>query len=239
MKALLGSAVVGGALAGCAYARLLKPRHDVWGATDAEVAVDMPSDPLVPQPSAQNTRAITIEAPPHEVWPWLAQIGADRGGFYSYDFLENLFGLRIHSADHIVDEWQQLEVGDVVYAARNRSGGWYVADVRPERMLALQAADLRRGRPALRTDPAGWEFLWTFVLVDRGDGSTRLLVRERVAVGKPLMRFLMTPVGPVSFVMTRKMMLGIKERAEGSHRRAHQPDRSGDDAPAASEAAQQ
>lgn len=218
MKALLGSTVVGGALAGCAYARLLKPRHDRWGASDAEVAVDLSSDSLVPQPSAQNTRAITIEAPPHEVWPWLVQIGADRGGFYSYDFLENLFGLRIHSADHIVEEWQRLKVGDVVYATRSRTGGWYVADVRPERLLALQTADLRRRRPALRTDPGGWEFGWSFVLVDRGDGSTRLLVRERVAVGNPLMRLLMTPVGPVSFLMTRRMMLGIKERAERAHR---------------------
>lgn len=239
MKVLLGATVAAGVVAGGAYARLLKPRHDRWGATDAEVAVTLPSDALVPRPSAQNTRAITIEAPPHEVWPWLVQMGADRGGFYSYDVLENLFGLRIHSADHIVEAWQRLKVGDVIYATRSRTGGWYVADVRPERLLALQTADLRRKRPALRTDPGGWEFGWSFVLVDRGDGSTRLLVRERVAVGKPLMRLLMTPVGPVSFVMTRRMMLGIKERAESAHRSA-QPSASGrSGGPASSEAAPQ
>lgn len=214
MRALLSATAVGGALAVGACARFLTTRHDRWGATDAEVSVDLPSDALVPEPSAQNTRAITIEAPPHEVWPWLAQIGADRGGFYSYDFLENLFGLRIHSADHIVAEWQDVKVGDVVHATRSRTGGWYVVDVQPGQMLALQTADLVRGRPALRTDPHGWEFLWTFVLIDRGDGSTRLLVRERVAVASPLMRLLMTPVGPVSFLMTRRMMLGIKERSE-------------------------
>lgn len=208
------AAAVASLAAGGAYARWLQPRHDRWGATDGEVAVALPGDELVPDPATQNTRAITIDAPPHEVWPWLAQIGADRAGFYSYDVLEDLFGLGIHSADHIVDEWQDLKEGDVVYASRRRTGGWYVVTVHPGSLLVLQTADLARGRPILRTDPGGWEYLWTFALIDRGDSSTRLLVRERVAFGNRLVRVLMTPAGPVSFLMTRRMLIGIKQRSE-------------------------
>lgn len=168
----------------------------------------------MPDPIAQLTRAISIDASPAEVWPWLLQIGADRGGFYSYDWLENLFGLRIHSADRIVEHWQDLAVGDLVYASADRSGGWYVAAVVPERALVLQMADARTRRPLRRDDPRGWEFQWTFALQEHGDRWTRLLVRERVAFGNRRMRFLMAPLGTVSFVMTRRMLKGIKERVE-------------------------
>lgn len=212
-SAFLSTSLVGSA-AGVAYARWLKPSHDHWGATTAEKYTTLPGDDLIEDPADQVTRAITIGAPPAAVWPWLAQIGADRGGFYSYDLLENVFGLGVHNAAEIVEDWQEIKVGDVVYANRSRSGGWYVADVRPGELLVLQAADLRRGRPVLRTDPAGWEFQWTFVLVGRGDGTTRLLVRERVALGSLGMRLLMPLLGPVSFLMTRRMLLGIKSRAE-------------------------
>jgi hypothetical protein len=82
----------------------------------------VPGDELTPPPVEQNTRAITIAATPQEVWPWLVQMGADRGGFYSYAWLENLFGLGIHNADRIVEEWQQLAVGDWVWGDRKRIG---------------------------------------------------------------------------------------------------------------------
>ncbi|MCE5289803.1 MAG: SRPBCC family protein [Nocardiaceae bacterium] len=185
-----------------------------WGATEADARRELPGDGFVAEPATQTTRAITIDAPPEKIWPWIVQIGADRGGFYSYDWLENLFGLRIHTADHIVDQWQNLKVGDVVYAIRNRTGGWYVVDLWPEEALVLQVADLKAGRPTRRDDPAGWEFLWTFALRGLGDGRTRLLIRERVAFGKPIMSRLMAPVGWVSALMTRRMLLGIKRCAE-------------------------
>lgn len=202
-----------GLVAGACYARWLKPRQDRWGATEEEVRAPLPGDELLPDPDAQNTRAITIDAPPGAVWPWLVQIGADKAGFYSYDWLEDAFGLGIHSADRVVEEWQRLEVGDIVYAARNRGGGWYVVDVRPGEALVLQMADLAQGRP-LRRGTAAWEFQWTFALRDLGDGRTRLLVRERVGFSTPTVRLLMAPAGPVSFVMTRRMLLGIKQRVE-------------------------
>ena len=160
------------------------------------------------------TRAVTIDASREEVWPWIVQMGADRGGFYTYDLLENLFGLGIHSADEIVDRWQDLQVGDVVHADRAGTGGWYVVDLRPNEALVLQVGDLAAGRPLRRDEKLRWEFLWTFAVRD-APGGTRLLVRERVAFERAITRMLMAPVGLVSFVMTRGMLLGIRSRAEG------------------------
>jgi hypothetical protein len=207
-----GLALLGAAIA--LYERLVRPWHLRWGASDDEVEARLVGDDLVAEPARQCTRAITIAAPPDRVWPWVVQLGADRGGFYSYDWLENLFALGIHSADRIVPEWQRREVGDLVYADATGSGGWYVMAVEPDRVLVLQVADVEAGHPVRRTEPPWWEFAWTFALRRGPDGTTRLLVRERVAFGKLPVRLAMAPVGVVSFVMTRKMMLGITARAE-------------------------
>ncbi len=187
-----------------------------WLATPAEQQLQLPGDDAVRHPATQITRAITVHSPAEQVWPWLLQLGADRGGFYSYDWLEDLFGLQIHSADRIVEAWQQLQVGDLVYATRKRTGGWYVVELIPGQVLTLQVADLRRQRPLRREDPPGWEFSWTFAVRPDGHDRSRLLVRERVAFADWRMRTAMRPVGLVSFVMTRRMMLGIRDRAEHS-----------------------
>jgi hypothetical protein len=197
--------------------------HECWGATQDEVSVALPGDELLAEPSDQVTRAITVDAPPEAVWPWVVQIGADRGGFYSYDWLENLFGLGIHSADRIVPEWQHRRVGDLVAATSDGSGGWYVVEVREPgdasdpagAVLVMQVADVARGRPIQRDEPPYWEFQWTFALRRSPGGTTRVLVRERVAFGRRAMRWAMAPVGPVSFLMTRRMLLGIRSRASG------------------------
>jgi hypothetical protein len=203
-----------GAAAAIGWRQRFVPWHRNWGATDAEVAMALPGDELTPPPAEQNTRAITIAAPPHEVWPWLVQMGADRGGFYSYTWLENLFGLDIHNADRIVEEWQQLAVGDWVWAARNRSGGWVVELIEPNAALVMKTADPKLGRAISRDAGIGLEFQWTFALLPTPPGGTRLLIRERTAYGRRLTRWLMAPVGLVSFVMTRKMLDGIRVRAE-------------------------
>lgn len=109
----------------------MKPWHEHWGATEAERSLPLPGDDLVPDPATQATRGIMIEADPADVWPW--QVGADRGAFYSYDWLENAIGLAIHSAEVVVDEWQGLAVGDLVRADRSgaearRSAGRAPAD---------------------------------------------------------------------------------------------------------------
>jgi hypothetical protein len=196
--------------------RGLRPSAPTWNATDAEVEGGLPGDDLTPDPTTQATRAVTIDAPPDEVWPWLLQLGADRGGFYSYDWLEGLFGLGIHSASEVVPAWQDLDVGDLVYANRSRTGGWLVVQaVRPE-VLVMKVADVDERRAIRRDEGPGWEFQWTFALRPVDGGHTRLIVRERVAFERRATRWLMAPLGPVSFVMTRKMLKGIKHRAERS-----------------------
>jgi hypothetical protein len=210
------AAVVVGALSVAAYRVLLRPWHERWGATDEEADGALPGDDLVAPPATQVTRAITIEASPEEVWPWIVQLGADRGGFYTYDWLENLFGLGIHSADRVVPEWQQREVGDLVCADARGSGGWYVMDVRPNDALVLKVANLDASRPVRRDELLRWEFLWTFAVREGESGSTRLLVRERVAFDSKLTQLAMAPVGIVSFVMTQRMLRGIKQRVEAT-----------------------
>jgi hypothetical protein len=194
--------------------RFLRPWEETWNATEAEVEGDLPGDDLAPAPTTQATRAITIDATPDDVWPWLLQLGADRGGFYSYDWLEDLFGLGIHSASEVVPAWQDLDAGDLVYANRSRTGGWLVVQaVRPE-VLVMKVADVDERRAIRRDEGPGWEFQWTFALRPVDGGHTRLIVRERVAFERRATRWLMAPLGPVSFVMTRKMLKGIKRRAE-------------------------
>lgn len=209
------------------YRWVLRPWHERWGATGEEVRAALPGDDLVADPARQSTRAITVHAPAGQVWPWVVQLGADRGGFYSYDWLENLFRLGIHSAGRVVPDWQRRAVGDLVYADAAGTGGWYVRQVVPGEVLVLQMANVAAGRPARRDEQLRWEFLWTFATKDQGDGTTRLLVRERVGFGSTATRLLMSPVGLVSFVMTRKMMRGIRARAEASARQATDADLAG------------
>jgi len=171
-----------------------------WGATDDEVAVLMPGDDLVPDPGVVATRAVTIDATPERVWQWLVQIGQDRGGFYSYDRLENLIGLDIHSADRVEDRWQDLLPGDVVRLAERVALDVVVAE--PGFALVLAAP--------------GDAFTWAFALRDC-HGRTRLVARERYATPNPGVRVLTEVVALVSTVMTRGMLLGIRDRAERVH----------------------
>ncbi|HYY98397.1 MAG TPA: hypothetical protein VE642_07400, partial [Pyrinomonadaceae bacterium] len=114
-KILTGAAVAGaGAGALAAYVLRVRPWHLRWGATDEELRERLPGDELVPSPNVEATHAVTVEAPVEEVWPWLVQMGQDRGGFYSYTWLENLVGCRMRNAGRIIPEFQQLQAGDAV-----------------------------------------------------------------------------------------------------------------------------
>lgn len=211
------------ALAAAAMGFVLYPRARrgvlTWGATEDEVRAVLPGDELAPNADVVATRAVDIDAAPCEVWPWLAQIGSGRGGMYSYDALENVVGCEMTSADDVVPEWQDIQVGDVVHL--HPDVPLPVAVVEKDRALVLHGtaptADLVRaeGLDDTGDEPSvPFDFVWAFVLVERPDGRTRLLVRERYAYRTPWAGALVEPVSWVSWFMTERMLRGIKERAE-------------------------
>ena len=193
-------------VAAATYILLARPWHLRWGASAQECDASLLGDDLIVSPDLTATRAITVRASAGQVWPWIAQLGQGRGGFYSYDFLENLVGCDIHSADRIVPRWQDIKVGDEVKLAP--AVGLGVAALEPGRSLVL-----RGGIPAGNTPPP-YDFTWAWVLRDEPDGTSRLLVRERYAYTRTWARFLIEPVEAVSFVMSQKMLRGIRDRAD-------------------------
>ncbi|MGO4229285.1 SRPBCC family protein [Arthrobacter sp. YAF34] len=216
MRGPLAALVAAGA--GAAYVLAVRPRLLLWGATTQEAAGPLAGDEFVPTPRMQSTRAVTIAAPVSGVWPWLVQMGAGRGGMYSYDWLENAAGLGIHSADRIHPELQQLKVGDTV--ALSPDGGLSVRLLQSPTVLGLGGTiDLRTRRMSPDgVPPAGprVEVGWTFVLRPVGSHASRLVSRTRydyspLAAGLVLRALL----EPAQFLMERRMLLGIRNRAEG------------------------
>jgi hypothetical protein len=199
---------IGGAAA--AYIRLARPRQLRWGATNQESDGSLPGDDLIANPDLTATRAITVHTSADQVWPWIAQLGQGRGGFYSYDVLENLVGCDIHSADQIVPEWQGVKVGDQVKL--HPEVALDVAVVEQGRALVL------RGGVPMGAVPPPYDFTWAFVLREQPDGTTRLLVRERYAYTQRWAPFLVEPVAVVAFVMSQRMLRGIRDRAEWAGR---------------------
>ncbi len=199
------------ALTGMAVSLAVRPVYLRWGTTPREAYYDLPGDQSTPGKGFQILHAINIDATPEQVWPWLAQIGHDRGGFYSYSWLENLFGLHIVNADRVVPEWQTRAVGEVVPATPpkwlglvDQPVGWKVTQFEPGRVLFLE----------------NWG---AFALVPTGPASTRLYIRTQGDAHTPA-SLLWSPVEllvfePAHFIMQRKMLLGIRERAEELARR--------------------
>ncbi len=162
----------------------------------------MPGDRQVTLPSYETTLGVTIDAAPAAIWPWLVQMGYRRGGLYSYDWLDRLFGyLDAPSAERILPEWQLLAVGDEIPIGRG--GGFPVKAIEPFRSLVLGG------------HAPGAEWSWELALVPSAIGRTRLVSRNRVwMAGSIRSRLTMLVIEPAAFVMTRKMLLGIKRRAE-------------------------
>lgn len=183
------------------YAALL-PWQRHWGATDSEVANKLPGDFFISRPVHVTTRAITIAAPPELVWPWLVQIGYGRGGLYSYDLLDRWFGvLDRPSADSILPEFQGLRAGDSIPIGSGPR--WPVALLEPNRTFLLH---IRQGDV---------DVTWVFALFSRGSDSTRLVTRVRAAARLTLgRRAQLLALDPMEFLMTRRMLLGLKSRAE-------------------------
>jgi hypothetical protein len=216
-EGLVGAAAIGLSLL-TPFFRFLRVR---WGATDDEVQRSFPGDDLVPNPKWQYTNAVTIETPVADVWPWLVQIGQGRGGWYSYEWLENLVGCDVHNADQIIREFQHLEVGDSVRLAADMPG-YPVAIVEPGRAIVLYA-DSRTGHAPVPVGTKPGDYYastWGFFLDDAGDNRTRFISRLRNDYNPRIRnRLFHGPilVEPVSTAMQRKMLRSIKRRAEGGN----------------------
>lgn len=203
----IGAALVLGALV--VADRRLRGRYESWGATLGDVRRAMPGDDVVPDPVRTSTRSVAVHAPPHEVWPWLVQIGHGRGGLYSYDWLENLIGCDLHSVDEILPGEQSLVPGDLVRMGPEGYPCFAVVSVDPPRHLVLQSADPTTGRP---TSDGPTNASWQWGLEPFGE-ATRLVSRQRLSYPR-LQSPLWAALQPVTFAMERKMLLGIKARAE-------------------------
>jgi len=188
-------------------------RHLTWGSTPDEVARALPGDELVRSPHLTSTRSITVRAAAGDVWPWLAQMGQGRGGLYSYDWLENLAGCQMHSADRVVPEWQSVEVGDPFRLHPDLA--LRVARIDPGESLVVEGGVSPTGQETSGSD-APYDFSWAFVLVPVGADATRLIIRERYRYHAAWVRLMVEPVSVISCVMTERMMRGIRDRAEGT-----------------------
>jgi hypothetical protein len=195
-RAAISVLLIGGVM--IAYFRVIRPWHMHWGAADAEVRGALAGDELMPNAGIVSTRVIEIDAPPSAIWPWLVQMGPGRGGAYTYEWIERRLGVDIHNVDRIVPELQNLAVGDEI----------------PMPGYAMRVEQLEPGRAmVVRATNGAW--LWAFEL-RAGDGHTRLLSRNSFDTSKlQLKDWLAYPViEPGSWVMERKMLLTIKQRAE-------------------------
>lgn len=191
--------------------------HRTWGA-DAEEAVEgLPGDELIAVADVQTTRAITISAPPGDVWPWLVQMGQGRGGLYTYEWIENALGAKIKNLDRIDPDLQKLEIGDrirltpEVYLGRIPGQSYRVTDVRPGEALVM-----------LQELPTGGFSGWSFILRPTRGDHTRLIVRGRSSsppgfAGRLARAAELLMLEPGYFVMERGMLRGIRQRAEASH----------------------
>jgi hypothetical protein len=175
-----------------------------WGADAEETELSLPGDNVIAHADLVATRGVTIRGTSDEVWPWIAQLGQGRGGLYSYDALENLFGCDIQSAEEILPTLQHVAPGDEVRL--HPAVTLRVVSVEPGRSLVLQG-----GTPG---DGAPYDFTWAFVLRSDLDGTTRLLVRERYGYAHRWTPLLVEPLAVVSFLMTQRMLRGIRDRVE-------------------------
>ena len=200
---ILLAALAGLGIVAAGVVILLTPWMDRYGATDAEVAATFPGDELVPNPASFVNRAITIDASPEDIYPWLVQLDAEKGGWYSYDWLEtNLLRCPMTNADRIHPEWQNLQVGGQVRMCPSEAGPppYVVAQIHPDKAIVLG-----------HQENGEWVDLYQFVITPQADGSSRLLLRTRTMMAGGLWDL----IHPGVFIMERGMMQGIKARAEG------------------------
>jgi hypothetical protein len=211
------------------YVLVLRRWHMNLGSRPEEAASVLPGDELIEDPDLQATHAISIRAPAAAVWPWLVQMGQGRGGFYSYDWLEQLFGCEIRNVDRIVPDLQRLAVGDPI-SLHVKAPALRVVGVEPHRAIVIA------GGPALQPDmprDASWYrlhsyrgYVWSVTLREEPDGVTRLIARIRVAWDRDhLGHFFRSRMflEPAHTVMQRKMNRTLKALIEGDRRAGPAP----------------
>lgn len=195
------------------FTPFLRKRRERWGSNAIERQRAWPGDDLVPTPRWQYLNGITIAASAEDVWPWVAQIGQGRGGFYSFERLENLVGCRIRNANRVIGDHQEVSRGDEIRLAEG-APPLTVALAEREQMLVLLGGELRDGETP---GGGGVRVSWGFFVEPNEGGRCRLLSRYRVAYGRGGSAALIYGpwvTGPISVVMQRKMLRGIKLRAE-------------------------
>lgn len=199
------------------FACLLRRGYSRWGATPEECRRTLPGDEFVPNPGSDLTMAVTVQASPEKIWPWINQLGCQRGGWYSYDLLDNG---GILSAGRVHPEYQDLKPGDIVKATPDGSFGFPVAILQPNRVLSLAGTmDTNNGQSADPNDPALKAFFsgdQTFFLEPDRENGTRLIFRMRTGWNSTRFNNLIYRgiIEPVSSVMGRKMLRTLKERIE-------------------------
>ena len=205
MKKMIAGAAAGSA-AVAAYLLVIRPWHQRWGATDAELVGAIPGDDLVEDPSYVTTRAVSIKACPDDIWPGLMQMGYGRGAMYTYDWIDRILGILDRpSADEILPEFQHLEVGDVIPMGSGPS--WPVKSIEPYRSLVL---DIKG---------PGVHVTWSILLDEVEERHTRLILRIRGRLEMTPVLVATTPITDAGeFIMVRGMLLGIKRRAEATAR---------------------
>jgi hypothetical protein len=200
----------------------LRPLRSHWGLTTAEAARAFSGDEFVPQPAWSWTHAIEIEAPAEQVWPWVAQIGQNKAGFYSYQWLENLVGCRIRNADAIHPEWGVLRTGQP-FSLHPNAPPLRVVRLEPGRCFVVSDLfDPATGRTPPE-QPDRWVHVsWLFLVEPIGPERCRFVSRYRAAYGRSLwMRLLYGAwtIESIGFVMDRRMLIGVKQRAERARTR--------------------
>lgn len=201
-RSIVAGLAVPTALGVVAYLTMGRRPCLAWGATAEDVERAMPGDELLPDPDILATRAVRIAAPPEAVWPWLVQMGSGKGGLYTYDWIENLLGLNMHSVDEVLPQFQDPQLGDVEQLGKSGP--------------RLRLEVLEPGRAMVwHSEDGNW--VWAFGLYAEAGGMTALVSRNRIQTPEapPLLRAFNTLLmEPGSLVMERKMLLGIKQRAE-------------------------
>jgi hypothetical protein len=198
------------------YLMVIRPWHLKWGATTEEVKRSLPGDELIPNAKINATHAITIEATIDRVWPWIAQIGQGRGGFYSYEAIENAMGLNIHNADRVLPDCPQPQVGKSMPLADDFGVPYAIVDA-PHTLVVHGDTRLPGDNPPPKMRPGDYlAMVWGWYLEPLDDHTTRLIERCRIDYGPGLLNTLIHRLfmEPGAFIMERKMLLGIKARAE-------------------------